>query len=74
MSDAGITITWMGGVKTLKPIEYHITEKAKGPWWWRRIEYWIECEYSRLGPFDARHEAEKILAYAGERAVADGQS
>lgn len=64
MSDQQIQVTWLTGEKVLKPVEYTVTEKVTGPWWWRRREYWIECEFSRLGPFPSMRAANEMLFYA----------
>lgn len=63
-TDHTIHITWIGGEKVFKPIEYTVSEKIVGSWWWKRREYWIECEFSKLGPFDSKQEADRMLVYA----------
>jgi hypothetical protein len=55
-------ISYMTGVKVLKPIEYRVTAAMEGPWWWRQTRYYVESEFVRLGSFDTRREAETVAA------------
>ena len=53
MGDVTYTVDAIYGEVKIKPVEYWITPKADG--------YWIECEFSSLGPFDTRKEASDII-------------
>lgn len=64
MNEPLYEITFLTGTKVFKPVEYNIVERVTGPWWWRRTRYWIECEFSRLGPFDTKDEAYRSLLIA----------
>lgn len=55
-------ITILYREKKLNPIEYRITKtlnkKSKLIFWYvEYFEYWIECKFSRLGPFNSEQEA-----------------
>lgn len=56
--EPGYEITVLTGVKVLKPVQFHVEMRMEGPWWWRQARYYVACEFSRLGPFDTKREAE----------------
>lgn len=60
MSD--VQITWLGGVKELKPIEYRVISKATGPWWWKTTEWAVQSEFVTLSGFGTQAEAETAAA------------
>ena len=64
------TITWLGRVMELKPVEYKITKKqieVKRWFGWRstRTEYYLESEFGSLGPFDTPGEIRRYAIPAG---------
>lgn len=69
MDDVKMEILY--GVKVLEPVRYWLTEAevTKKQLWWSVVvpQYWINCEYSRLGPFDTKQEAYEIAAMGGIR-------
>ena len=56
-------ITIKTGELKLEPVRYWI-ELVKTPrwWWFPRMEYFVCCEFSRLGPFDTWNEAAECRA------------
>lgn len=63
MSDIEYNITWLGGVKELKPVEWRITTQLVGRWW-PRTRFFLETDFCRLGPLKTRDEAEKYLEFS----------
>ena len=64
------TITWLGGVMELKPVEYKIVEKqveVKRWFGWHstHTEYYLESEFGSLGPFDTPREIRLAASSAG---------
>jgi hypothetical protein len=56
-------ITLMFGELHLEPIKYWIGAEVVKRWWfWSRVQYWVCCEFSRVGPFDSEKEALEACA------------
>jgi hypothetical protein len=64
MSETEFRVTWLTGVKELKPVEYRIETERTGRWWWRKPQYWIATDFGRLGPYVDYNEAQQMLAIA----------
>jgi hypothetical protein len=46
----------------LKPIVYSIRQKTIVRFWFlNKTEYYVECDYSSIGPFDTLAEAQQML-------------
>lgn len=51
----GFKVSWMTGVKVLKPVEYRITTEVLPRRWWQRRpreQYWVTSDFGRMGPFE----------------------
>lgn len=59
-SNGTYKLSWLVGVKYIKPIHYWIEAKlVKRPLWFSYYEYYIVCELCRLGPMtlkDAKYQ------------------
>lgn len=45
----------------LDPVKYWVAEKTEGPWWNRQRQYYVESEFSALGPYNTRRAADAAL-------------
>lgn len=63
MSEPEYRITMLTGEAVIKPVEYWVEEvPAKTRWWQRpRSEFWIACEFSKMGSWPSREEARAML-------------
>lgn len=60
-----ITIEY--GEYKLEPIEYWVSSRLITPYWFwqkwfKKYEWFVNCEYSSCGPFPTEHEARQFLA------------
>lgn len=62
MENIIVTAVFYGEKKFIAPV-YLLAVEQHGPWWWRQPAYYIECEFSRLGPFYDKREAETQLEF-----------
>lgn len=58
-------ISWEGGEKKMKPVEFRLREFVT-PRRWRsdKVEYYIETDFGRVGPIADRNEALRLLELA----------
>lgn len=79
MTDANHTITIMYGTKTIPPIRYWISFKYTTVphffFWTKRVkEYWVCCEFNRLGGWRTYDEAFSCILLANERLKYDPEA
>lgn len=57
------TLKMMLGVMEYKPVQYRIVKTIEYRWRWiKKLRYWIETDFCRLGPFDSKPEAMSVLS------------
>jgi len=45
-------LKWLVGTKQIKPLTYWLEEKIiKRKFWFDKKEYYVVCEFCRMGPF-----------------------
>ena len=52
-----IKIHYLTGEMELQPVRYWITTSIRYRWFWSRLEYYVESEFTRIGPFSTYDEA-----------------
>lgn len=57
-----IEATYLFGDLRLEPVRYRICEYERRAWFRSRKEFFIECEYSKFGPFDKLADAQETLS------------
>lgn len=67
IGETRVNVRFVAGHMQLKPIEYWVEERTEGPWWRRRVGYYLACEFSTLGPFDSRGQLYEAALAAGIR-------
>lgn len=59
-----MTMEWMIGEVEFKPPLWLAERRVCGPWWWRRVEFWIDNGFVKLGPFDTLADAHMMIKIA----------
>lgn len=65
-----ITITFLTGEKKLEPVEYRIVKQITNEQYlyffnYKRVEYFIETDFSKLGPFETKDEIFNMAVSGG---------
>lgn len=62
--DGTYKLSWLIGVKYIEPIHYWLEEKIAKRWFWfDRKEYYLVCEFCKLGPMSLK-DAQYHIAIA----------
>lgn len=61
-----LKVTFLTGTKKIKPVEYWVqTKTVKVRKWFRTVnveQYYVACEFSTMGPYSNKKDAESIVA------------